>query len=201
MYTVTIQPAGISVHNITIQDTAALWPAVNITDGTITGTNGYLLTLVGDTPTIAVNTTSPYPGGSPGGLTLRVTVGGTQGLKKTGAGYLDLFAANTYSGLTEIAAGWIDPQNDLAFGTSSVQVDDSSWIWTWGDQPTNTIRTLANAITLTGTGNGNGAIQANGGNGAANCRVTLNGPITIVTAATIGRGGQWQRRRWLLYGQ
>ena len=50
------------------------------------------------------------------------------------------------------------------------------------------IRTLGNAMTLNGSGSdGNGALQANrsGSQSAANCRVTLNGPITLASDAMI----------------
>src|SRR3972149_3027557 len=97
--TITIDAGGISVHNITDTITTGTWPSLTIT--------GSQLTLVGTSPTI----TAPGTGGIP----LDSVVAGSSGLVKKGAGYLDLFANNTYTGVTDIAEGWVDHRIDGAF--------------------------------------------------------------------------------------
>ena len=170
VYTVTVASGGINVHNITNNTTIANNPpGYTISGGTIT--------LVGTTPTITANGTTA----------IRSVIAGTNGFVKAGPQFLDLFGDNTYSGVTDVQAGWIDPQTDTAFGTSSVIIEDGATVWSWGDSNVSPIRTLANAITLSGAGMaGNGALQACGTNGAANCRVTLNGAITLAASATMG---------------
>ena len=107
-FTVTVAPGGIDVHNITNNTTVTNNPpGYNFAGGTIT--------LVGTAPTITTN----------GSTAISSVIAGTSGLVKAGTQFLDLFGNNTYSGVTEIQAGQVDPQTDTAFGTSSVVVDNA----------------------------------------------------------------------------
>jgi fibronectin-binding autotransporter adhesin len=162
-YTVTIATGGISVQNIT-----------NYNSGSSDWTNevelsGGPITLVG-TATIN-NSTS----GTGRGMAIRSVIAGTSGLIKTGVGYLDIWGNNTYSGVTDLQMGVVDPQIDTAFGTSSVIVESGVTVWSWNG----ITRTFSNAFTINGNGDGNGALQEQNGT------MNLNGPLTLGSNATI----------------
>jgi autotransporter-associated beta strand protein len=163
-YTVTVDSGGISVHNITVNCQVRNQYTLGSTSG------GGTVTLVGSSPTINVSASSDGPG-----FALYSVIAGTSGLVKTGTGFMDIWGTNIYSGETDIEQGPVDPQNDNAFGTSSVVVYSGGTIWSWDGKT----RTLNNAITINGTGDGNGAIQEQSGT------MNLNGPVTLGSAATI----------------
>jgi autotransporter-associated beta strand protein len=95
------------------------------------------LTLGGSSPTVDV---SGLAAGK--SVVISAVLAGTNGLTKTGDGYLTLNAANTYSGTTilspQVGNGGISCNHDSAFGTSKVQIgatagDSQAWFQSGGN--------------------------------------------------------------------
>ncbi|MEZ2298665.1 autotransporter-associated beta strand repeat-containing protein [Variovorax sp. RCC_210] len=107
--------------------------AVDNTDGAVAASgiqfasDGYRLS--GDTLTLAATKASPGPvevrvgDGSAGSAawtaTIANVIAGTDGLQKTGAGTLELTAANTYTGGTTLKAGTLSVANDATLGDAA----------------------------------------------------------------------------------
>jgi len=138
---------------------------VTLVDGLITGTTG-VLTSAADYD-LRKGTVSAI-------------LGGTAGLTKTTADYVELRGANSYTGLTRILNGTLSINNNSALGTT----DAGTVIEPSGTLNFNTSSiTTSEPITVGGMGyNGMGALRSNG---------TFNGPITVTshTCFDTGSGG------------
>ena len=95
------------------------------------------LTLGGSSPTVDVSGLAVGKA-----AVISAVLVGTNGLTKTGDGYLTLNAANTYSGTTilspQVGNGGISCNHDSAFGTSKVQIgatagDSQAWFQSGGN--------------------------------------------------------------------
>lgn len=103
-------------------------------------------------------------------------ISGSGTLVKQGAGNLVMSGANTYAGLTTVAAGTLTVTDDMALGTTAAGTMVSSGATLALDGSV----TLAEAITLTGGGVGeDGALRSIGGFNQ------VNGLITLASAARI----------------
>ena len=129
-----------------------------------TGAAGPLTLAVGSgTPTIQVNGQNS---------TINLALAGSQGLAKTGAGTLTLSAA-TYTGATVVNNGMLVLNGDTGF-VSPVTVSAGATLGIIGNSytlPASAAITLSNS-TLIGTSTSSG-------------RVFLNGPITVLSSATL----------------
>jgi len=147
------------------------------------------LTLGGANPT--VNVTSLGGGKA---AVINAVIAGTTGFTKTGAGFLQLNGANTYSGGTIISGGsYISAGNAGAFGTGTVQVggpvgDAQTWFNVGGNLTLtnafqiNTIRWIIDDTTVNGVAAGSLTINGNVllNTGTSNARdIYCNEPLTI----------------------
>jgi len=165
----TALDAGVTVNGLTF----------NTTGYTIAGAiPSEVLSLGGGTATITVTNAADQ-------ATISAVVAGGSGLTVTGAGTLNLTAANTYTGLTTISGGTLKISDILGLGTSAAGTVVSSG-GTLQLAATGTI--LNEALTLNGTGaTGNGALVVD------TSSTWTGGPISIATSATInvGTGATW----------
>ena len=124
----------------------------------------------------------------PAGISATVADGPTAGaLVKTGAGTLDLYNANSYSGGTVLNAGTLRLDNTGALGSGPLALSGGTLAFNvFGATITNTV-TIANGATLDLLGNNagiSGVIQGSGGLTVANSTGTL-----VLTGANTFTGG------------
>ena len=107
-------------------------------------------------------------------LTISGSIGGSGGITKTGAGNMNLTAANTYSGQTTIQQGWLQIQNASGLGTTNGGTVVSSGATLYFGQ--GNFGVTNEALTLNGPGNsGWGALDSEASNGTN----YWAGPITL----------------------
>ena len=94
------------------------------------------------------------------------------GIIKTGAGAVNLYASNTYSGPTIVTQGYLGVGNPNALGANNLTITNSGIVQLMGVSVTNL------TATISGNGNGNGAIRAFGTN-------VVNGYINLAANAGI----------------
>ena len=132
------------------------------------------LTLGGVSPSISVSGLA-----SGKSAMIATVIAGTNGLVKSGNGYLALNAANTYGGTTVLAPsggnGGISCGHDFSFGTSKVQIgsivgDSQAWFQSGGS------RTLTNSFEIRTVRWIIDSIQV-GTNPAGD--LTINGPVSL----------------------
>ncbi len=167
---ITVDTGGISVENITVNNTSGLGTSYDILGGPIT--------LTGTTPTIVSSST----GSIWDGVRIDSVISGSVGLQKDGGGFIDLYGANTYTGVTNIKAGYVTLFNDTSLGSSAggaadgTVVQSGAGLFCWQN------RTITGEyLTLNGSGDGtNMAIRVGG-----NARLTWNAPVTLGSDTSI----------------
>jgi len=160
------------------------------------------LTLGGLSPTISVTNLA-----SAKAVVINAVLAGAGGFTKTGSGWLQLNAANTYSGGTILSSAsggncYISAANANAFGTGTIQVggpvgDAQVWFQCAGNLTLtnsfeiNTIRWIIDSATVNGVAAGgltvNGNVLLNTGASSARdiyCEepVTINGSVSVAPA-------------------
>ncbi len=146
----------------------------NTTGYTIAGTVANALTLNGTTANVKLGT------GIATTITATLAGSGTT-LNKAGAGILTLSAANTYSGVTTIAAGTLKVTNATALGTQ-VGSADGTFIASGATLDNNGVNLGGEMVTVSGAGVGGlGAIVNNSATDQLNALrlVTMNGDTTF----------------------
>ncbi|BCT92893.1 hypothetical protein LYSHEL_19170 [Lysobacter helvus] len=157
--TVTIAAGGVTARNLTF----------NTTVYTITGG---VLTLGGTTPTISTATTS----------NITSVIAGTAGMAKSGTGTLQLNAANTYTGVTQVQQGTLALNNAQALGLAGTAAANLVVSPNAGINFLST--TYANNLTA------NGGTIFLGGNG------TWSGTPTLTANTTVSIAGITQTGAW-----
>ncbi len=160
---ITVDSGGISVENITVNNTTALGTSYVLSGGPIT--------LTGTTPTITSSSTGIWDG-----VEIDSVISGSVGLQKDGLGFLDLYGANNYTGVTNLIGGYVTLFNDSALGSSAGGAADGTVVQSGAGMFCWVNRTIAGEyLTLNGFGDGtNTAIRVGG-----NQRLTWNGPVTL----------------------
>jgi len=143
--------------------------SITIEEGAVTFNNG-TINLLG--PGFSISS----------GLTTRVNtaVSGTSGLTKNGSGTLILAGANTYSGVTNLAAGTLTLGTNNALGSSTLSIGSGTTLAATGTSASD-VRTIANNVNVTGdfTIGGAQALTLNG-------TIDLGGANRIITVDNTG---------------
>ncbi|WFB35959.1 autotransporter-associated beta strand repeat-containing protein [Kiritimatiellota bacterium B12222] len=132
---------------------------INITGNrTIAGGSGRFLNLDGTSPTIHVDGTSGYTG-----ATISANITGSNGLNKTGEGFVYLSGANTYTGTTTVSDGTLRANDDGSVGLGAGNLVLNGGVF---QSRTDFIRSLGtgdNQVSITGgtTGFGGGTSSTN----------------------------------------
>lgn len=167
----------------------------NIILGNLTTASGRLY-ITGTDNTFATQTPSAYQLAfattsgtapvitNPGRVDMLVTVAGTQGLTKAGAGTLYMWAPNVYSGVTTISAGQIYLRNGDGLG--AVGAGNGTVVLPTGIVRIDTSMTTApEPLTISGTGVlGFGSLRTN----TAGTVADFTGPITLSGSGKITAG-------------
>jgi autotransporter-associated beta strand protein len=152
---------------------------ITFTDAT---TSSHNLTLSGaNTLTLDVTTGNPVIDVTQSGrsLTISSVIGGSDGLRKNGAGTLVLSGPNTYTGGTTIAAGVVTLSNATSLGSGTVSITGGGRINTVGGITYANPLNVGAALSLQYTGANNGTASFSG---------VLSGSSAI-TVVTSGLGG------------
>ncbi|MBL7871123.1 MAG: hypothetical protein JNM78_05895, partial [Cyclobacteriaceae bacterium] len=166
--------------------------SVSMTGTSITGTG--TLTLAGNVTTVLSGTTAsinapialgaasrtftvPDGGASPD-LTLSAVISGAGGIIKNGAGLINVFGANSYTGLTTVNAGTYRIGSASALGSTAA----GTVVATGAALDFNGINyVLAEPLTINGTGISSGGSIFNGNASGA----SFSGSITLASASSI----------------
>ena len=124
--------------------------------------------------------------------TVSAILNGTAGLTKAGNGVLTLSGANTFLGLTSVAAGTLVVQNSAALGVvDGTTVASGATLDLGGTLTADTLNLGAEVITISGTGvGGNGALVNNGSGQQINAVQKL----VLAADATVGGTKRWDLR-------
>ncbi len=109
-------------------------------------------------------------------LNMSGIISGFGNVTKTESGTLSLFAGNTYSGLTTVAGGVLEVQNNKSLGLGDGTAGNGTIVNDGASIALFSVAVVNEALTLNGAGHlGLGALQAAGGNSQ------LTGPITLAS--------------------